>query len=167
MFYWKYLKNEKDKKMGWKLFYQQSRSRIQTLSFKKIYRKPYNPTFLIYSLNGLSSQESVSLEEEFSGTSLCRTHEEIREFKEGVTKFICMLIQLHRLQLDHFSLAFAWKSLNVSQTVAVDKKIDHFFFIIHSLTGIGYPAKQRMHNEAEIRRKSTAGRDGNTILPYY
>ena len=46
MFYWKYLKNEKDKKMGWKLFYQQSCSRIQTLSFKKIYQKPYNPTFL-------------------------------------------------------------------------------------------------------------------------
>ena len=73
---------------------------------KKIYQKPYNPTFFIYSLNGLSSQESVSLEEEFSGASLCRTHEEIGEFKEGVTKFICMLIQLHRLQLDHFSLAF-------------------------------------------------------------
>lgn len=90
--------------MGSKLFYQQSRYRIQTLSFKKIYQKPYNPTFFIYSLNGLSSQESVSLEEEFSGASLCRTHEEIGEFKEGVTKFICMLIQLHRLQLDHFLL---------------------------------------------------------------
>ena len=95
MFYWKYFKNEKDKKMGWKLFYQQSRSRIQTLSFKKNLPKTLKPYFFIYSLNGLSSQESVSLEEEFSGASLCRTHEEIAEFKEGVTKFICMLIQLH------------------------------------------------------------------------
>ena len=79
--------------MGWKLFYRQSRSRILTLSLEKSIENPKTLVFFIYSLNGLSSQESVSLEEEFSGASLCRGHEEIGEFKERVTNFICMLIQ--------------------------------------------------------------------------
>ena len=70
--------------------YQQFRSKILSLSFEKIYRKPQTPTFFIYSLNGLSSQELVSLEEEFSDASLCRGHEEIGEFKEGVMNlFAC------------------------------------------------------------------------------